>query len=57
MLDWQEGYGVVSFGTRDLPWVIEYVRQQEQHHRDGTVQDRLERIEAEAAEGKDAEAP
>lgn len=25
-LQWQSGYGVVSFGTRDLPWVVEYIR-------------------------------
>lgn len=28
LLDWQEGYGVVSFGTKDLPWVIRYVKNQ-----------------------------
>lgn len=26
LLDWQSGYGVVSFGTKDLEWVINYVR-------------------------------
>ena len=44
LLDWQEGYGVVSFGTRDLEWVIQYVRNQKQHHANGTTQERLERI-------------
>jgi putative transposase len=44
VLEWQAGYGVVSFGTGDLPWVIEYVRNQRQHHARGTVHDRLERI-------------
>jgi REP-associated tyrosine transposase len=44
LLDWQEGYGVVSFGTRDLEWVIQYVRNQKQHHAKGTTQERLERI-------------
>lgn len=24
-LQWQLGYGVVSFGTKDLPWVISYI--------------------------------
>jgi putative transposase len=48
LLDWQTGYGVVSFGTRDLPWVISYVRNQKQHHAKGTTQERLERGEAEA---------
>ena len=42
---WQDGYGVVSFGTRDLPWVLNYVRDQKRHHaRGGKPQDRLERI-------------
>jgi putative transposase len=44
VLQWQEGYGVVSFGTRDLPWVIEYVRNQRKHHARGTTHERLERI-------------
>ena len=43
-LQWQAGYGVVSFGTRDLPWVVEYVRNQREHHARGTAQERLERI-------------
>ncbi len=42
LLDWQEGYGVVSFGTRDLKWVIEYVKNQKEHHARGTVAKRLE---------------
>ena len=45
ILDWQPGYGIVSFGTKDLPWVCEYVRNQKQHHAAGRVFDRLERIE------------
>ena len=44
MLDWQAGYGVVSFGTKDLPWVINYVQNQRQHHAAGTIVDRLKRI-------------
>lgn len=45
VLDWQTGYGVVSFGTKDLPWVVDYVKRQKQHHAGGRVFDRLERIE------------
>jgi putative transposase len=45
-LEWQAGYGVVSFGTRDLPWVCNYVRNQRLHHEGGGVEDRLERITA-----------
>jgi putative transposase len=47
-LEWQRGYGIVSFGTRDLPWVIEYIQNQKEHHGRGTVHDRLERVIADA---------
>ncbi len=55
VLEWQAGYGVVSFGTKDLQWVIRYVQNQREHHARGTVHDRLERItemeEAQATPG------
>ena len=44
VLQWQTGYGVVSFGTRDLPWVANYVRNQKEHHATQRVFERLERI-------------
>jgi putative transposase len=44
VLEWQTGYGAVSFGTKDLPWVVNYIRNQREHHARGTFQDRLERI-------------
>jgi len=44
LLQWQAGYGVVSFGTRDLPWVVEYIRRQREHHARGSVHERLERM-------------
>ena len=44
VLQWQIGYGVVSFGTRELPWVVDYIRNQREHHAAGSVYDRLERI-------------
>jgi putative transposase len=43
-LQWQAGYGVVSFGAGDMEWVKKYIRNQRQHHNQGTVHDRLERI-------------
>jgi putative transposase len=43
-LEWQTGYGVVSFGTGDLQWVKEYIQKQKEHHASGRVFDRLERI-------------
>ncbi len=44
VLQWQAGYGVVSFGTGDLEWVRSYVHNQRDHHGRRGVQDRLERI-------------
>ncbi len=34
---WQDGYGVLSFGERSLPQVVSYVRNQKEHHRQGTT--------------------
>ncbi len=45
-LGWQSGYGVVSFGGKDLPWVAGYIENQKEHHRKGATHDRLERVEA-----------
>jgi putative transposase len=47
VLEWQAGYGVVSFGAKDLPWVIAYIQNQREHHGRGSMQDRLERITVE----------
>jgi len=46
-LQWQKGYGIVSFGTRDLYWVTSYIRNQKEHHRVGSIHERLERIDGE----------
>jgi putative transposase len=43
-LEWQAGYGVVGFGTRDTQWVVEYIRNQREHHARGAVHERLERF-------------
>lgn len=45
-LQWQRGYGIVSFGTRDLSWVVDYIKNQKEHHRAGSTHERLERIAA-----------
>ncbi len=44
VLEWQAGYGVVSFGTKDLPWVTQYIKNQRDHHASEKIFDRLERI-------------
>jgi len=49
-LRWQTGYGVVSFGTKDLPWLVDYVRRQKEHHAAGRVFERLERIDQDEGE-------
>jgi REP element-mobilizing transposase RayT len=59
VLEWQAGYGVVSFGTKDLEWVKGYIRNQKEHHARGTIHDRLERIttEDQPAQAEPREAP
>ena len=41
---WQTGYGVVSFGTRDLEWVVRYVESQKEHHATNKTFARLEQV-------------
>jgi REP element-mobilizing transposase RayT len=56
-LEWQDGYGVVCFGTENLPWVLRYVKNQKLHHARGTTHDRLERLwRDDIAEAKQREA-
>ena len=43
-LQWQDGYGVVSFGKRSLAEVIEYIKHQKEHHEKGLTHSGLERI-------------
>jgi putative transposase len=45
-LEWQRGYGVVSFGRRNLEWVCDYIRRQREHHADAKVEARLEVCES-----------
>lgn len=40
---WQTGYGVFSFGKRNLPAVVSYVQDQEQRHASGRLEAELER--------------
>jgi hypothetical protein len=41
-LEWQRGYGVVSFGRAHLDWVLKYIANQREHHRAGKIESRLE---------------
>lgn len=47
LLEWQRGYSIVSFGTKDLQWVIGYVLNQKEHHKKGKIYERLEKIDKE----------
>ena len=44
ILQWQRGFGVVSFGNRRLDWVKQYIARQKEHHARGRVHARLERV-------------
>jgi REP element-mobilizing transposase RayT len=43
-LQWQRGFGVVSFGMKQLPWVRAYIKNQKEHHAKRSIEDRLERV-------------
>ena len=43
-LYWQRGYGGLTFAKKDLSRVVEYVKNQKQHHRDGTLWESLEQF-------------
>ncbi|NLD71320.1 MAG: IS200/IS605 family transposase [Chloroflexi bacterium] len=47
---WQAEYGVVSFGEKQLPWVVDYVENQRRHHADRSTYASLERYEPLAEE-------
>lgn len=39
---WQRGYGLLTFGTNNLPFVVQYIEQQKTHHANKTTNDYLE---------------
>jgi putative transposase len=42
---WQSGYGVLTFGARNLDLVVNYIERQKIHHVQGTLEAYLERME------------
>ena len=34
---WQDEYGVLTFGEKDLPAIVRYIQNQKKHHADGTL--------------------
>ena len=46
---WQAGYAALTFGKRDLPKVVAYVRNQKAHHREAKLDDAFEVLADEQA--------
>jgi REP element-mobilizing transposase RayT len=44
---WQTGYRVLTFGEKNLPFVLEYIARQKEHHAKNTFNSFLERIDGE----------
>lgn len=42
---WQEGYGALTFGRMNIDFVVHYVQNQKEHHRQATFLDELERTD------------
>jgi putative transposase len=42
---WQEGYGLVTFGEKNLPFASDYIARQKEHHAKGTIFPKLENVE------------
>jgi len=42
---WQDEYGVLSFGERNLSSVVRYIHNQKQHHAEGTLIESMERMD------------
>ncbi len=45
-LYWQDGYGVVTLRHAEIPRLVEYIKNQKEHHRMGTLIEALEQSEA-----------
>jgi putative transposase len=43
-LAWQPGYGALTFAGRDLPRVTAYIQNQQNHHCDGKLSEKMERV-------------
>jgi putative transposase len=41
---WQDDYGVLSVSEKDVPRVIEYIKNQTQHHTRGTLWKEYEEV-------------
>jgi len=41
---WQEEYGILSFGEKNLPAIVRYIQNQKEHHARGTILNAMERM-------------
>jgi len=41
---WQDEYGVLSFGEKNLPGIVRYIHNQKQHHAEGTMIAAMEKM-------------
>jgi len=42
---WQDEYGVLSFGEKNLPVVVRYIQNQKKHHAEGNLIPAMERMD------------
>jgi putative transposase len=42
---WQEGYGALTFGSKNLPFVVAYIQNQKVHHQNQQLEPMLEYVE------------
>lgn len=42
---WQSGYSVLTFGTKDLAFVVDYIANQKEHHASDKLEPYLERVD------------
>ena len=52
-VEWQRGYGAVSFGMKNLPDVQKYIQNQKENHKSGKIYDRMERIRYDEENGQE----
>jgi len=45
-LYWQDGYGVITVRRAEIPKLVDYIKNQKEHHRLGTLIETLERAAA-----------
>ena len=43
-LAWQPGYGALTFAQRDLARVTAYIQKQQEHHQNGKLSEKMERV-------------